>query len=98
MQSEPLSRGFTHRGLIRCKPLISSIIGSSPAFKGRRAEDVIAWFTSRPQAERDHVEVVVMDMSKTYASAIQQLFGEQVHVMDRFHVVHQAVGRLDEVL
>jgi transposase len=66
--------------------------------KGRRAADVIAWFQSRPQAEREQVEVVVMDMSKTYASAIQQLFGEQVHVIDRFHVVQQAVGTLDEVL
>jgi transposase len=67
-------------------------------FKGRRAEDVIAWFTSRPQAERDQVEVVVMDMSKTYASAIEQLFGTQVHVIDRFHVVQLAVGALDGVL
>jgi transposase len=67
-------------------------------FKGRRAEEVIAWFTSRPQAERDQVEVVVMDMSKPYASAIQQLFGEQVHVIDRFHVVHLAVEALDGVL
>jgi transposase len=67
-------------------------------FKGRRAEDVIAWFQSRPQAERDQVEVVVMDMSKTYASAIHQLFGEQVHVIDRFHVVQLAVGALDGVL
>ena len=67
-------------------------------FKGRRAEDVIAWFTSRPQAERDQVEVVVGDMSKTYASAIQQLFGEQVHVIDRFHVVQLAVDALDGVL
>ena len=67
-------------------------------FKGRRAEDVITWFQSRPQAERDQVEVVVMDMSKTYASAIQQLFGEQVHVIDRFHVVQLAVSALDGVL
>jgi len=67
-------------------------------FKGRRAEDVIAWFKSRPQAERDQVEVVVGDMSKTYASAIQQLFGEQVHVIDRFHVVQLAVDALDGVL
>ena len=67
-------------------------------FKGRRAEDVITWFQSRPQAERDQVEVVVMDMSKTYASAIQQLFGEQVQVIDRFHVVHLAVDALDGVL
>jgi hypothetical protein len=28
-------------------------------FKGRRAEEVIAWCNSRPQAERDRVEVVV---------------------------------------
>ena len=67
-------------------------------FKGRRAEDVITWFQSRPQAERDQVEVVVMDMSKTYASAIQQLFGEQVQVIDRFPVVHLAVDALDGVL
>jgi len=67
-------------------------------FKGRRAEDVIAWFQGRPQAELDRVEVVVLDMSKTYASAIKALLGEQVQVIDRFHVVQQAVGTLDEVL
>ena len=67
-------------------------------FKGRRAEEVIAWFTSRPQAERDQVEVVVLDRSKTYASAIKALFGEQVQVIDRFHVVQLAVEALDGVL
>jgi transposase len=66
--------------------------------KGRRAEEVIAWFKSRPQAELDRVAVVVLDMSKTYASAIKELFGEQVQVIDRFHVVHLAVDALDEVL
>jgi transposase len=59
---------------------------------------VIAWFKSRPQAELERVEVVVLDMSKTYASAIQQLFGESVQVIDRFHVVQLAVDALDEVL
>jgi transposase len=67
-------------------------------FKGRRAAEVVAWFKSRPQAERDRVEVVVLDMSKTYASAIQELFGESVQVIDRFHVVKLAVDALDEVL
>jgi transposase len=67
-------------------------------FKGRRAEDVIAWFNSRPQDERDQVEVVVLDMSKTYYAAIQEVFGDRVHVIDRFHVVKQAVDALDEVL
>ena len=59
---------------------------------------MIAWFKSRPQAELDRVEVVVLDMSKTYASAIQELFGERVQVIDRFHVVKLAVEALDEVL
>src|SRR5205823_14159390 len=43
--------------------------------KGRRAEEVIAWFKHCPQAALDRVAVVVLDMSKTYASAIQELFG-----------------------
>jgi transposase len=67
-------------------------------FKGRGADDVIAWFKRRPQAEVKRVEVVVLDMSKTYAAAIQQLFGESVQVIDRFHVVKLAVEALDEVL
>jgi len=67
-------------------------------FKGRHADDVIAWFKSRPPVELDQVEVVVLDMSKTYASAIKALFGESVEVIDRFHGVKLAVDALDEVL
>ena len=37
-------------------------------------------------------------MSKTYAAAIQEVFGDQVQVIDRFHVVQQAVDALDSVL
>ena len=66
--------------------------------KGRRADDVVAWFRSRPQEELARVEVVVLDMSKTYAAAIQEVFGDQVQVIDRFHVVQQAVDALDSVL
>ena len=67
-------------------------------FKGRGVEDVVAWFQSRPQAELDGVEVVVLDMSKAFYSAIRQVFGDQVEVIDRFHVVQQAIGALDAVL
>jgi transposase len=67
-------------------------------FKGRQAADVIAWFNSRPQAERDRVEVVVLDMSKPFFAAVKAVFGDHVHVIDRFHVVQQAVSALDEVL
>jgi transposase len=67
-------------------------------WKGRRAEEVVAWFKSRPQDELDKVEVVVLDMSKTFFAAIKAIFGDQVHVIDRFHVVKQAVDGLDDVL
>ena len=67
-------------------------------FKGRRVEDVVAGFKSRPQEELDQVEVVVLDMSKSYDSAIKEVFGDQVQVIDRFHVVKQAVEALDSVL
>jgi transposase len=42
--------------------------------------------------------VVVADMSKPYAAAIKEVFGDQVQVIDRFHVVQQAVEALDAVL
>ena len=58
----------------------------------------MAWFTSRPQAELERVEVVVLDMSKSFYASIHQVFGDQVAVIDRFHVVQQAVGALDGVL
>jgi len=66
--------------------------------KGRRAEDVIAWFHSRPQDERDRVEVVVLDMSKSFFAAVKEVLGDRVQVIDRFHVVQQAVDALDGVL
>ena len=67
-------------------------------FKGRRSEDVVAWFKSRPQDELDGVEVVVLDMSKSFYASIREVFGDHVQVIDRFHVVQQAVDGLDRVL
>jgi transposase len=84
----------------RSNTLIVDLDSGHPiaTFKGRQAEDVIAWFNSRPQAERDRVEVVVLDMSKPFFAAVKAVFGDHVHVIDRFHVVQQAVSALDEVL
>lgn len=67
-------------------------------FTGRRVEEVVAWFTSRPPAELEGVEVVVLEMSKSLYAAITQVFGDQGEVIDRFQVVQQAVGALDGVL
>jgi transposase len=70
----------------------------SATSQGRRAEDVIAWFPSRSQDERDQGAGVVLDRSKPYFAAIQAVFGDRLHVIDRFHVVQQAVEALDEVV
>jgi transposase len=67
-------------------------------FKGRRADEVIAWFKNRPAAELQRVEVVVLDMSKSFFAALKEVFGDQVQVIDRFHVVQQAIDVLDRVL
>ena len=67
-------------------------------FQGRRADEVIAWFKSRPQDELARVEVVVLDMSKPFFAAVKAVFGDKVHIIDRFHVVQQAVSALDAVL
>ena len=67
-------------------------------FKGRRADDVVGWFRSRPPEALARVEVVVLDMSKTFFAAIKEVCGAQVQVIDRFPVVQQAVEALDAVL
>ena len=84
----------------RYNTLIVDVDSGKPivTFKGRCADDVVAWFRGRPPEELARVEVVVTDMSKPYAAAIKEVFGEQVQVIDRFHVVQQAVEALDAVL
>jgi hypothetical protein len=37
-------------------------------------------------------------MSKPFFAAVKEVFGDRVHVIDRFHVIQQAVNALDEVL
>jgi len=64
-------------------------------FKGRRVDDVVK---CRPQEELDRVEAVVLVMSKSSYSAIKEVCGDQVQVIDRFHMVKQAADALDSVL
>ena len=64
---------------------------------GRRVEDVVAWFHSRPQAALDGVEVGVLAMSKSFYAAMGPVCGEQVEVSDRFHGVQQAGGAREAV-
>ena len=67
-------------------------------FPGRRADDVVAWLRSRLPEELARVEGAVADRAKPYAAAIKEVCGDQVQVIDRFHVVQQAVEALEAVL
>ncbi len=66
--------------------------------KGRRAEEGVPWFQSRPQTELDRVEVVVLDMSKSFYSSVSTMFGNRIQVIDRFHVIQSALNALSEVI
>ena len=66
--------------------------------KGRGADEGMAWCTSRPQAERDRVDVVVLERSKPCFAAVKAVLGDKVHGIDRFQVVQQAVRARDAVL
>lgn len=67
-------------------------------FKGRDKATVVNWFRSRPAEEIAAVKSVVIDMSKPFAAALREVFGEHVVIIDRFHVMQQAVDALDQVL
>ena len=66
-------------------------------FTGRGAAEVVAWCKSRPQNARARVEVVVLEMSKTFLAAVTEVLGDQVQDIDRFHVIQQAVDAREEV-
>jgi transposase len=91
---------YSRRKGHRSNTLIIDLEKGQPiaTLQGRRADEVIAWCKSRPHDELEKVEVVVVDMSKTYFAAVKEVCGAHVQVIDRFHVVQQAVGALDEVL
>ena len=91
---------YSRRKGHRDKTLIVDVDKGKPivTLKGRCADDVVAWFRSRPHEELASVAVVVLDRSKTYFAAIKEMCGDQVHVIDRFHVVQLAVDALDKVL
>jgi transposase len=65
--------------------------------QGRRADDVVGWCRSRPHEAWASVEGVGWEMSKTYAAALQALWGESGQVIARLPVVPWAVNALDEV-
>jgi len=74
--------------------------GTGPArlldmVEGRSKQAFKTWLAGRPQAWRDHVEVVAMDGFTGFKTAAAEEVPEAVAVMDPFHVVRLAGDALD---
>jgi transposase len=55
--------------------------------EGRSAAVVTAWLNDQPQAWREHVTHVAIDLSASYAKAVRDALPHAVLVADRFHLV-----------
>jgi transposase len=58
--------------------------------EGRSSDAVAAWLTAQPQAWRDAITHVAIDLSGSYAKAVREALPEAVLVADRFHLVRLA--------
>jgi transposase len=64
---------------------------------GRDAAPVCAWLATRPEAWRDAIDWVTLDLSGSYRSVADTMLPDATQVADPFHVVRLANERLDEV-
>jgi transposase len=58
--------------------------------EGRSACDTTEWLTDQPQAWRDAITHVTIDLSASYAKAVRDGLPNATLVADRFHLVHLA--------
>ncbi len=63
------------------------LLGLTP---GRSGAAVTAWLSARGQAWRDRVEVVALDPSAPFATAIRRLLPHTTILVDHFHLVRLA--------
>lgn len=64
---------------------------------GRDAAPACSWLAQRPDAWRDAIEWVTLDLSGSYRSVADTMLPHATQVADPFHVVRVANERLDEV-
>lgn len=86
-------RGYNYNTVVT-DVLARYVIGTIP---GRREEALVRWFSGLDAGVRDGIEVVVMDMSRFYRSAINRILPQAAVVADKFHVVKAANYALDRV-
>jgi transposase len=99
-QVEACSRRRTPGFVTVIVDLTPQVDGAGPArlldmVPGRSADAFGDWLADRPQRLRDTVKTVTMDGYSGYAKAASEQVGKARQVMDPFHVVHLAAGKLD---
>jgi transposase len=65
--------------------------------EGRNRQAVIDWLNSQPQAWRDQIEHVAIDMCTVFASAVRQALPHATIVVDHFHLVQLANQAISDV-
>jgi transposase len=65
--------------------------------EGRTTAAVTGWLTERPQAWREQIKAVAIDMCTVFKAAIRQVLPHAVLVVDHFHVVQLANRAVTEV-
>jgi len=65
--------------------------------EGRSAGSFGAWLAARPQAWRAGVQVVAMDASGPFRSAVQQQLPHATIVLDRFHALRLFHNAIDDI-
>jgi transposase len=81
--------------------LTGVVNGTGPArlldmVPGRSADALGDWLADRDQNFRDTVKITTMDGFTGYATAAEKHLAHARTVMDPFHVVHLAAGKLDD--
>ena len=61
----------------------------------RKSEDLLAYFSKF--STRNSVKVVVMDMNKAYLEVVRTCFPKATVVIDKYHVVRQAIWAFENV-
>lgn len=61
----------------------------------RNQDTVIKWLRQLP--EKEHIEVVAMDMWQPYRNAVREVLPQASIVVDKFHVVKLANGAIEQV-
>ena len=90
---------FVRLGPYRHRIWSTQLVGDNQLLdvvQGRDAAPACDWLAQRPQAWRDAIEWVTLDLAGSYRSVADTMLPGATQVADPFHVVRAANERLDD--